>query len=166
MGDLVIHHPNREKPESKSTKAVVTMLLLVSAAMVLLITIGGWAALQGAHAFALLYSLLNVVMAYYISRWNRGLLPVAAALAIFYAVLSAIASSSWFARDKPGLADPALDPALLGLLTLILIPIQALLVAFAVRGFRQQWNVELEVDSDDLRPTPAVGGGRPRASAV
>jgi hypothetical protein len=37
---------------------------------------------------------------------------------------------------------------MLGVLTLILIPIQLLLAAFAMRGFQQQWNVEVEVHRD------------------
>ncbi len=30
------------------------------------------------------------------------------------------------------------------MLTLLIVPVQMLLVAFAMRGFRQGWNVELE----------------------
>ena len=40
-GDAVIEHPNRDKAESKSTKAIVVGLLLASAALVLIVTIGG-----------------------------------------------------------------------------------------------------------------------------
>ena len=43
---------------------------------------------------------------------------------------------------------------ILGLLTLILVPVQLLLVAFAMRGFQQQWSVEVEVARDEA--------GRPR----
>lgn len=158
MGELVIHHPNREKAESKATKAIVVLLLLVSAALVLIITVGGWSALQGAQPMAITYVLLNLLFAYYISRWNRGLLTVAAALAVFFGVLAAIAGPSWFARDKEGFADPALDPAMLGLLTFVLIPVQALLVAFCARAFNQRWNVEVEVDADRIGEPPAHGG--------
>jgi hypothetical protein len=42
------HHPNRDKPESKQTRAVVFFLLLVSAAIVAIVTVGGWNKLQGA----------------------------------------------------------------------------------------------------------------------
>ena len=153
----VIHHPNREKAESKATKAIVVLLLIVSAGLVLVITFGGWSALQGGQPFAILYALLNLLFAYYISRWNRGLLTVAAALAVFFAVLAGVAGPSWFARDKVGFDDPTLDPAMLGLLTLALIPVQALLVAFSARAFSQRWNVELEVDESHSEP-PARGG--------
>lgn len=164
MPEPAIHHPNREKAESKATKAVVVLLLLVSAGLVMVVTVGGWSTLQGAQLLAILYAALNVVMAYYIgARWQRGLLPVAAALAVLFGVLAAIAGPSWFARDKPGLAEPALDPGLLGLLTLILVPIQLLIVAFAARAFTQQWNVEIEVrggtDGEHEAPPPRRGGG-------
>ncbi len=56
---------------------------------------------------------------------------------------------AWFDRDKAGFGDPSLDPALLGLLTLILIPVQLLLTAFAMQAFQQQWNVEVEVTEDE-----------------
>lgn len=159
MGEPVIHHPNREKAESKATKSIVVLLLIVSAAMVLLITLGGWSALQGAQPFAFVYAFLNLLFAYYVSRWNRGVLPVAAALAVLFGVLAAIAGPSWFARDKDGFADPALDPGLLGLLTFVLVPIQALLLAFCARAFSQRWNVEVEVDADQLDQHPH--GGEP-----
>ena len=45
--------------------------------------------------------------------------------------------------------------SVLGMLTLILVPVQLLLVAFAMRGFQQQWNVEIEMPRDD-----AEGYGR------
>lgn len=163
MAERRIHHPNREKAESKTTKAIVVLLLLVSAGLVLIVTIGGWSSLQGAQMFALLYAALNVVMAYYIANWQRGLLPVAASFAVLYGVLAAIAAPSWFARDKAGFADPALDPALLGLLTLVILPVQLLIVAFAAHGFRQQWNVEIEVHDDrgDREAPPPRRGGSP-----
>jgi hypothetical protein len=93
-------------------------------------------------AFA--YILVYLVMAWYVSRWNRGVLPVAAALAILFAVIAAVAGPAWFARDEAGFDDPALDPGILGLLTLILVPVQVLLLAFSMRGFAQKWNVEVE----------------------
>jgi len=159
MGEPVIHHPNREKAESKATKAIVVLLLLVSAGLVLIITIGGWDSLQGGQPFALLYALLNLVFAYFVARWNRGVLPVAAAIAVFYGVLAAIAAPSWFARDKDGFAEPMLDPAFLGLMTLVLIPIQILLTAFAMRAFSQRWNVEVE-QHDERHSEPPPHGGR------
>ena len=34
-------------------------------------------------------------------------------------------------------------------MTFLLVPVQLLLAAFAMRGFQQQWNVEVEVAHDD-----------------
>jgi len=136
------------------------LLLLVSAGMVALITIGGWSSLQGAQPFAFVYVLLNILFAYYVSNWNRGVLPVAAAFAVFFGVLAAIAGPSWFARDKEGFANPALDPGMLGLLTLILVPLQLLLTAFAMRAFSQRWNVEIEA-AEDHHSEPPASGRRP-----
>jgi protein-S-isoprenylcysteine O-methyltransferase Ste14 len=155
MADTVLVHPNRDKAEAKATKAIVILLLLVSAGLILVVTIGGWSALQGAQVVAFALALIYLGMAFYVSRWNRGVLPVAAGLAILFAVIAAVAGPAWFDRDKAGFSEPALDPAILGLLTLILVPVQLLLVAFAMRGFQQQWNVEVEVPRDDA---DAYGG--------
>ncbi len=88
------------------------------------------------------------------------MLPVVAGLALLFSVIAAVAGPAWFDRDKPGFADPTLDPAILGLLTLILVPVQLLLVAFAMRGFQQQWNVEVEVSRDDAGGYGDVGPGQ------
>ena len=48
--DVRIERPNRKKASSKASRAVVILLLLASAALVLIVTIGGWDALQGAKA--------------------------------------------------------------------------------------------------------------------
>ena len=156
MADRVLVHPNRDKAESKATKAVVVLLLITSAALILIITIGGWSQLQGAQIVSFVYALIYLGMAFVVARWNRGVLPVAAALAILFAVIAAVAGPAWFDRDKPGFADPTLDPSILGLLTLILVPVQLLLAAFAMRGFQQQWNVEVEVADDEA---DRYGGG-------
>jgi hypothetical protein len=37
-------------------------------------------------------------------------------------------------------------------LTLLIVPVQMLLVAFAMRGFQQGWNVELERRDPSLDP--------------
>jgi presenilin-like A22 family membrane protease len=159
MADTVLTHPNRDKPESKAAKAAVILLLVVSALLVLIVTAGGWAQLQGAQIVAIGYILLYLLMAFFVNRWNRGVLPVASALAILLAVVAAVAAPAWFARDKAGFADPALDPAILGLVTIIIIPVQLLLIVFAMRAFQQKWNVEIEVareEADRYR-----GGGPP-----
>ena len=149
MSETRIDHPNRDKAESKATKAVVILLLLTSAGLIFVITAGGWSELQGAQPVAFAYIILYVVMAVYVARWNRGVLPVAGALAVLFAVIAAVSGPAWFDRDKAGFDDPFLEPSILGLLTVILVPVQLLLLAFAMRGFTQKWNVEVEVRRDD-----------------
>jgi len=94
---------------------------------------------------SLAYVLIYLIMAYYVTRWSRGVLPMAAALAILLGIFAAIAGPEWFDRDKTGFSDPALPAGVLGLLTLLIVPVQVLLIAFAMRGFQQAWNVEVEV---------------------
>src|SRR5688500_16370123 len=149
MADTVLHHPNRDKAESKATRAIVILLLLTSALLITVVTLGGWSQLQGAQMISIGYVIVYVVMAYFVTKWNRGVLPVAAGLAILFAVVAAVAGPAWIERDKAGSGVQALDPSMLGLLTLILVPAQLLLVAFAMRGFQQQWSVEVEVRSDE-----------------
>jgi lysylphosphatidylglycerol synthetase-like protein (DUF2156 family) len=156
MADTVLVHPNRDKTEAKATKAFVILLLLASAALILIVTIGGWSELQGAQVIAFALAAIYLVMAFFVGRWNRGVLPVAAGVAVLFAVIAAVAAPAWFDRDKAGFNDPTLDPSVLGMLTLILVPVQLLLVAFAMRGFQQQWNVEVEVPRDE-----AEGYGHP-----
>jgi lysylphosphatidylglycerol synthetase-like protein (DUF2156 family) len=162
MADRVLVHPNRDKPESKATRAVVILLLVTSAALILIVTFGGWSELQGMEIVSILYAIVYLVMAYFVGKWNRGVLPVAAGLAVLFAVVAAVAGPAWFERDKAGFDDPALEPAFLGLLTIILVPVQLLLVAFAMRGFQQQWNTEIEVSRDEAsRYGPDAQGGEP-----
>ena len=149
MADTVLVHPNRDKAESKAMRAAVILILLVSAGLIFVITVGGWSQLQGAQLVSFGYIIVYVGMAFFVSRWNRGVLPVAAALAILFAVVAAVAGPAWFDRDKAGFDDPLLDPAILGLLTIILVPVQLLLIVFALRAFQQQWNVEIEVSRDE-----------------
>ena len=146
--DVVIEHPNREKASSKATKAVVVLLLLASVALMLIVTIGGWDVLEGAKAVQIGYMLVYVVMAFYVARWNRGVLPVAAALGIILLIFAAVATPEWFDRDKEGFSNPTINEDVLGLITAILIPVQVLLIAFAMRGFSQAWNVEVERSAD------------------
>ena len=157
----VIEHPNREKAASKATKAIVVLLLLVTAGLMIVISVGGWAALEGAKPVQIAYILLFLLFAFLIARRNRGLLPVTAALSIILLIFAAVSAPAWFDRDKTGFTSPALPEDLLGLLTFILVPVQILLIAFAMRGFTQAWNVEVERPADgsrhdrDREPQPA-----------
>jgi presenilin-like A22 family membrane protease len=161
VADTVLIHPNRDKAESKATRAAVILLLLTSAGLIAIVTAGGWAELQGAQIVSIAYVLIYVFMAFYVVRWNRGVLPVAAALAILFAVIAAVAGPAWFDRDKAGFDEPTLEPSILGLLTIILVPVQVLLIVFAMRGFQQAWNVEVEVSRDqaDRYRSGDIGSG-------
>jgi hypothetical protein len=147
---VVIERPNREKASSKATRATVFLLLAISAALMMTITIGGWDTLEGAKALQVAYIVVYLVLAFFVLRWSRGVLPLAAALAIVLLIFAAVSAPEWFDRDKPGFADPTIDEGILGLLTALLIPVQLLLIAFAMSGFRQAWNVEIERE-----PAPA-----------
>jgi hypothetical protein len=147
--------PNRERPEAKSAKALVVLLLLVSAGLALVITIGGWERLEGGKMFALAYIAIYILFAFLVTRWNRGALPVASALAIILAIFAGIAAPAWFDRAKDGLDSPALPEELLGLLTLLLVPVQVILIAVAMVAFNQEWHVEEERqigDEIDVEP--------------
>ncbi len=156
--DRVLSHPNRDKGGSKATKAGTILLLLASAALTAIITIGGWSALEGAQIVSIFFIILFLVMAFFVARWNRGILPLAAAFAILQLVFAAIAAPGWFDRDATGYADPALPPGLIGLLTLVLIPVEFLLIVFAMRGFSQRWNVEVEMSREDYERQKRDGG--------
>jgi hypothetical protein len=151
---VVIEHPNRGKTSSKTTKAIVILLLLVSVGLMLIVCIGGWTALEGAKAILIAYMAIYLILAFYCARWNRGVLPLAAAFGIILLIFAAIAGPEWFARDKTGFSNPPLDEGILGLVTLLLIPVQLLLIAFAMRGFQQEWNVEVEKPKDGSRRNP------------
>jgi hypothetical protein len=141
---VIITHPNRDKPVVQATRATVVALLLATVGLVLTITIGGWNVLEGPMPIQLVYMLVYLVLAFYAARWNRGVLPVASALAVILGIFALVAAPGWFNRDKTGYEAPHLSAGLLGILTLLVFPLQLLLIAFAMRGFQQGWNVELE----------------------
>ncbi len=67
-----LSHPNRRKASSKATKAVVVLLILVSVALMLVVTIGGWEKLSGARPLQIAYIVVYLVLAFFIARWTRG----------------------------------------------------------------------------------------------
>jgi hypothetical protein len=141
---VLITHPNRDKSVVQATRVTVIFLLLVTVALIAVVTIGGWRVLQGALPVQFGYLLVYLVLAFYAGRWNRGVLPVSAALAVLLAIFALVAGPGWFDRDHTGFEQPSLNAGLLGVLTLLIVPVQMLLVAFAMRGFSQGWNVEAE----------------------
>jgi hypothetical protein len=141
---VVITHPNRDKAVVQATRATVVLLLLASAALVLIVTVGGWKVLWGAKPIQIGFIAAYLILAFYAVRWNRGVLPISAVLAVLLLIFALVAGPSWFSRDKTGFEQPAINAGVLGTLTLLIVPVQILLIAFAMRGFRQGWNVELE----------------------
>jgi hypothetical protein len=157
-------YPNRDKAASTLVKLIVALLLVGSAALMLAITVGGWSKLEGLKPVDFIWALVYVIFAFYIvTRWARGLLPIAAAMAILLLITAVIAGTgasgtSWFDRSNFGFGSAkslfggtGLGPDTLGTLTVLLIPVQALLILFAGIGFAQGWNVELEVPIEEAR---------------
>jgi lysylphosphatidylglycerol synthetase-like protein (DUF2156 family) len=159
----VVIHPNREKPACKLVRLIVVLILLVSVALMLILTIGGWSELEGMKPLNFIWALLYLVCAFYIWRWARGLLPIAAALGILLLIVAVIAGTglagtSWFDRNRYGFAPAqslfggsGLGANTLGFFTVLLIPVELLLIVFAMIGFAQGWNVELEVPEEEAR---------------
>src|SRR5215216_170960 len=152
---VVIVHPNRRKASSQLARVMVIALLIVSAAVVLIVALGGWDALEGAKGVQIAFIVVYLVLALFVARWSRGVLPLIAALAIILAIFAAVAAPAWFDRDKDGFTDPALSADVLGLLCALLVPLQFALIVAAMIGFRQRWNVEAERVPSEREPEPA-----------
>ncbi len=162
-----VRHPNRDLPESNTARVGTVALLIVTVAMLLIVLLGGWNTLVGGKPLVIVYVAVYAGFAYYVSRWNRGVLPVIAGLSVILAVFALVAGPDWFARDKDGFNDPSLPSALLGVITLGLIPIQMLLIMVAMWGFNQKWNVEEEIkptDPDWPADRPVPPAERPSAT--
>ena len=156
--------PNREKAASKLMKAVVALVLLVSAGLLLIVTIGGWSQLEGMKPINFFVCIAYLIIAFYIFvRWARGMLPIAAGLGILVLMIAVVAGlglagTSWFDRSHSGFAHAksllggqGLTADTLGTVVLLLIPVQILLILVAMRAFAQGWNVEQEVPIDEAR---------------
>src|SRR5258707_10777600 len=83
-----ISYPTRDKPTSVATKGIVVLIMLISVALMLIVTIGGWSKLQGLKPVNFIWCIVYVIIAFYVWRWARGLLPIAAALAILLLIIS------------------------------------------------------------------------------
>ena len=174
-----IVQPNRDKAVCKVTKAIVILILLVTVALMLIATIGGWSKLQGLKPINFAWCVAYLLIAVFVARWSRGILPIAAALATLLLIVALIAGTgisgtSWFDRNAHGFAAPktifggkGITPDMLGSVTLIMAPVQALLIFFAMRGFAQGWNVEVEVREEEAdRRRRKHGSSSPGAAAA
>jgi len=162
--------PNREKAESITTKFVLAVLLAATSAIAFIVTITGFSLMTGGSGMGvicLIYAGLYAFFTFLVIRWNRGILPVAAALSMILAILCAVGANSWFARDKAGFEEAMIPVPLIGLLVVILAILQLLVVAVSLYAFNQNWHVEEErllgsgedygagATPDDLPPLPA-----------
>ena len=139
--------PNREKAESITTKFVLFFLLVATSALAFLITITGFSLMTGGGGMGivcLIYAALYAFFTFLVLRWNRGILPVVAALSMILAIFCATGADSWFARDKAGFDEGLIPSPLIGLLVVILALLQLILIAVALYAFNQNWHVEEE----------------------
>ena len=139
--------PNREKAGSMTTKFFVVLLLAATSVISALVTIGGWSLLKGGSGMGLVcavYAILYAFFAIIVVRWNRGVLPVAAALSMILAIFCAVGAESWFNRDRVGFDAALLNSSLIGVLVIVLGLLQIVLVAAALYAFNQEWHVEEE----------------------
>jgi hypothetical protein len=170
--------PNREKAASKAMKAVVTLILLASVALILIVTIGGWSQLEGMKPLNFFWCIAYLLIAFYVFvRWSRGMLPIAAGLAILLLMIALVAGAglsgtSWFDRSHSGFAHAqslfggnGLSADTLGAVTLLLVPVQILLILVALGAFAQGWNVEQEVPVEEARKRGYNPPDPPRAGA-
>lgn len=155
--DVQIEHPNRKKASSKLARIIVFFLLIGSAGLLLIATLGGWSELQGAKAIQIAYILIYLVMAFFVLRWSSGVLPMSAALAIIMLIFAAVSAPGWFERDKDGFATTSIGPDVLGLLCILIAIVQLVLIVAAMYAFRQGWGVEVERRADGS--TSAVPAG-------
>jgi hypothetical protein len=160
--------PNREKAESVTTRLVLALLLAATAAIAALVTIAGFSLMTGGSGMGLvclIYAVLYAFFAFLVLRWNRGILPVAAALSTILAIFCATGAESWFARDKAGFEGALIPVSLIGVLVIALLLLQIVVVVVCLYAFNQNWHVEEErpigsgedygASPDDGAPLPA-----------
>jgi len=150
-------YPNREKAASKTTKGIVVLIMLIDVALMLILIVGGWSKLQGLKPVDFVWCAAFLIMAFYIAkRWARGLLPITSGLALLLLIAVVIAGTgaagvSWFDRNSSGFASAGLPADFLGLITVLLIPVQVLLIFFSMLAFAQGWNIEVEVPIEEAK---------------
>ena len=160
--------PNREKAGSQTMKWLIVLLLLATAVLAALITVGGWSVLKGGSGMGIvcaIYAFLYLLFAYAVARWSRGVLPLAAALSMILAILCAVGAESWFERDKNGFIEPLIPSSMVGVLVIVLGLLQIVVIAAALYGFNQNWHVEEERpigSGEDYGAGATPGSGAPQ----
>jgi hypothetical protein len=151
-----------------TTKWVIVLLLLITAVLAAIITIGGWSVLEGGSGMGFvcaIYAILYAFFAYLVARWRRGILPLAAALSMILAIFCAVGADSWFARDKAGFDEASLSSSVVGVLVIILAIVQLVVIVAALYGFNQGWNIEEERpigNGEDFGAGSSTGGPAPQ----
>ena len=151
-GDVVIEHPNREKAASKLTRLVVVVLLLASALIDgdhLRRRVGPAGRRQGAAGRSTSCS----------TCCSRSSSRAGAAACCRWRPRSrSCSASSRWSRCRAGSsatgrasAEPALSADVVGLLDGAARAAADPLIVFAMRGFQQAWNVEVERPADARR---------------
>jgi hypothetical protein len=151
-----------------TTKWVIVLLLLITAVLAAIITVGGWSVLQGGSGMGIvcaIYAILYVFFAFLVARWRRGILPLAAALSMILAIFCAVGADSWFAREKSGFSEAGLSSSVVGVLVIILAVVQLVVIVAALYGFSQGWNIEEERpigNGEDYGAGSGAGGTAPQ----
>ncbi|EHN11486.1 hypothetical protein PAI11_16440 [Patulibacter medicamentivorans] len=154
----IIEWPNREKASSKVARILVILSLLVSSALIAIVSIRGWDLLQAAKTAQILFIAVNLIFVIQLLRWSRGVLPMAAGIATFIGIFALVSVTKWYERDQPGYKDADLS-AQLGALTIGVLIAQVIVIVIAIVAFSQNWQTEIEhhVGFDDDEPAPSTG---------
>lgn len=151
-----------------TTKWIIVLLLLITAVLAAIITIGGWSVLQGGNGMGFvcaIYAIMYAFFAFLVARWRRGILPLAAALSMILAIFCAVGADSWFARDKDGFTEAGLSSSVVGVLVIVLMVVQLVVIVAALYGFNQGWNIEEERligNGEDYGAGSGSGGAAPQ----
>lgn len=149
--NVELEYPNREKASSKAMRVLVILVLLVSSALIAVVSVRGWDLMQEAKTLNIVFIAINLIFVVQVLRWSRGVLPMAAGIAAFVAIFSGVSITSWYQRDAVGYTDAALSGEL-GLLTTFIFAAQIVVIVVTIAAFSQNWQEEVERTVPDTRP--------------
>jgi hypothetical protein len=141
--NVKLEYPNRDKASSKLMRVLVIVALLISSALITIVSIRGWDLMQDAKTLNIAFVALNIIFVIQLLRWSRGVLPMSAGLAAFVGIFSGVSIRSWYERDAPGYLDAQLS-ADLGFLTILIFAMQLVIIVLAITAFTQNWQIEVE----------------------
>jgi len=148
--NVKLEYPNREKASSKAMRVLVILVLLVSSALIAVVSVRGWDLMQEAKTLNIVFIAINLIFVIQVLRWSRGVLPMAAGIAAFVAIFSGVSITSWYQRDAVGYTDAALSGEL-GLLTTFIFAAQIVVIVVTIAAFSQNWQEEVERTVPDTR---------------